>query len=164
MGWSPPPNALYGVQEKGYIDTELFLKWLLHFVKHAPEEKPLILIMDQHETHISKDIIMFFRENLIKTLRLPAHTTHIPQPLDIAVFSPLNGFQDGSGERGSCGGEEAVFTSQTCVSHCCQLPKYQGWVPQGRHLSSVQGGCGHNSGNVNINIMIIYSLNYLHFF
>lgn len=49
-----PPNALYGIQEKGYMDSELFLKWLRHFIKYAP-----------------------------------AHTTHILQPLDIAVFNPL---------------------------------------------------------------------------
>ncbi|KAK9976532.1 hypothetical protein ABG768_021737 [Culter alburnus] len=84
-----PPNALYGIQDKGYMDSELFLKWLRHFIKYAPEERPLILIMDQHETHVSKDVIMYCRENTIEILCLPAHTTHILQPLDIAVFNPL---------------------------------------------------------------------------
>ncbi len=84
-----PPNALYGIQEKGYMDSELFLKWLHHFIKYAPEERPLVLIMDQHETHVSKDVIMFCRENTVEILCLPAHTTHILQPLDIAVFNPL---------------------------------------------------------------------------
>ncbi len=84
-----PPNALYGIQEKGYMDSELFLKWLRHFIRYAPEERPLILIMDQHETHVSKDVIMFCRGNKIELLCLPAHTTHILQPLDIAVFNPL---------------------------------------------------------------------------
>ncbi len=78
-----PPNALYGIQEKGYMDSELFLKWLHHFIT------PLILIMDQHETHVSRDVIMFCRENKVEILCLPAHTTHILQPLDIAVFNPL---------------------------------------------------------------------------
>ncbi len=84
-----PPNALYGIQDKGYMDSELFLKWLRHFIRYAPEERPLILIMDQHETHVSKCVIMFCRGNTIEILCLPAHTTHILQPLDIAVFSPL---------------------------------------------------------------------------
>ncbi|XP_042578769.1 tigger transposable element-derived protein 6-like [Cyprinus carpio] len=84
-----PPNALYVIQEKGYMDSELFLKWLHHFIRYAPEERPLILIMDQHETHVSKEVIMFCREKNIEILCLPAHTTHILQPLDIAVFNPL---------------------------------------------------------------------------
>ncbi|KAL0152223.1 hypothetical protein M9458_051946 [Cirrhinus mrigala] len=28
-----PPNTLYGIQEKGYMDSELFLKWLRHFIR-----------------------------------------------------------------------------------------------------------------------------------
>ncbi len=48
IGWMGPPNALYGIQEKGYMDSELFLKWLHYFIRYAPEERPLILIMDQH--------------------------------------------------------------------------------------------------------------------
>ncbi|XP_058630156.1 transcription factor 19-like [Onychostoma macrolepis] len=71
------------------MDSELFLKWLHHFIRYAPEERPLILIMDQHETHVSRDVIMFCRENKVEILCLPAHTTHILQPLDIAVFNPL---------------------------------------------------------------------------
>ncbi|XP_073766983.1 uncharacterized protein [Danio rerio] len=89
IGWMDPPNALYGVQEKGYMDSELFFKWLCHFDKYAPEERPIVLIMDQHETHVSKPVIMFCRENKIEIICLPAHTTHILQPLDIAVFNPL---------------------------------------------------------------------------
>ncbi|KAJ8375339.1 hypothetical protein SKAU_G00059190 [Synaphobranchus kaupii] len=84
-----PPNALYGIQQKGYMDGELFLKWLHHFIRYAPEERPIILIMDQHETHVSKEVIVLCRDNKIEILCLPAHTTHVLQPLDIAVFNPL---------------------------------------------------------------------------
>ncbi|KAJ8333738.1 hypothetical protein SKAU_G00410570 [Synaphobranchus kaupii] len=84
-----PPNALYGIQQKGYMDGELFLKWLHHFIRYAPEERPIILIMNQHETHVSKEVIVLCRDNKIEILCLPAHTTHILQPLDIAVFNPL---------------------------------------------------------------------------
>ncbi|KAJ8348791.1 hypothetical protein SKAU_G00273800 [Synaphobranchus kaupii] len=72
-----PPNALYGIQQKGYMDGELFLKWLHHFIKYAPEERPIILIMDQHETHVSKEVIILCRDNKIEILCLPAHTTHV---------------------------------------------------------------------------------------
>ncbi|KAJ8369676.1 hypothetical protein SKAU_G00097040 [Synaphobranchus kaupii] len=84
-----PPNALYGIQQKGYMDGELFLKWLHHFIRYAPEERPIILIMDQHETHVSKEVIVLCRDNKIEILCLPAHTTHVLQSLDVAVFNPL---------------------------------------------------------------------------
>ncbi|KAJ8340714.1 hypothetical protein SKAU_G00353470 [Synaphobranchus kaupii] len=74
---------------KGYMDGELFLKWLHHFIRYAPEERPIILIMDQHETHVSKEVIVLCRDNKIEIPCLPAHTTHVLQPLDIAVFNPL---------------------------------------------------------------------------
>lgn len=46
-----PKDALFGVSPNGYKDSELFMKWLAFFVKHAPAERPLLLIMDQHKTH-----------------------------------------------------------------------------------------------------------------
>lgn len=42
---------------------ELLLKLLWHLIWYAPEERPLTLIMDQHETHVSKDVIMYCRDN-----------------------------------------------------------------------------------------------------
>lgn len=40
-----PTDALYGVSDTGYMDSHLFLKWLEHFVKYAPQERPLLLFM-----------------------------------------------------------------------------------------------------------------------
>ncbi len=170
IGWMGPPNALYGIQEKGYIDSELFLKWLHHFIKYAPEERPLILIMDQHETHVSKDVIMFCRENKVEILCLPAHTTHILQPLDIAVFNPLKtAFSIMASRMGLVRGDIVVGKKQfsailKCVPHCCHSSKHKGWVPQSWHLYSVQGCCGHNPGHFDINTMIIHPLSYMHYF
>ncbi|XP_077062847.1 uncharacterized protein LOC143715091 [Siphateles boraxobius] len=74
------------------MTAELFLKWLDHFIKYAPPARPLVLIMDQHETRCGRQIIDVCRENQIEILLLPPpHTTHMLQPLDISVFSPLKG-------------------------------------------------------------------------
>ena len=32
--------SLYGYSEKGHMTTELFTKWLNHFIKHAPKNAP----------------------------------------------------------------------------------------------------------------------------
>ena len=47
-----PENSLYSCSEKGYMTTELFKKWLDHFIKY---ERPLVLIMEQHETRCSRE-------------------------------------------------------------------------------------------------------------
>ncbi len=60
-----------------------------HFINHIPLEQPAVLIMDQHETHCSRQIIDKCRANNIEILLLPPHTTHMLQPLDISVFNPL---------------------------------------------------------------------------
>lgn len=71
------------------MTTELFRKWLNHFGKHNPQELPLFLVMDQHETHCGWHVIDMCRANAIEIVLLPPHTTHMLQPLDISVFNPL---------------------------------------------------------------------------
>ncbi|KAG5281619.1 hypothetical protein AALO_G00046870 [Alosa alosa] len=88
-GLEGPQNALYGVSEKGYMDSDLFLKWLGHFVKYARQERPLLLFMDQHEAHVGTGVVDFCRANRIEVVCLPAHTTHVLQPLDVAVYGSL---------------------------------------------------------------------------
>ncbi|KAK7139236.1 hypothetical protein R3I93_016388 [Phoxinus phoxinus] len=84
-----PPNALYAISEKGYMDGPLFVRWIEHFLKHAPAERPLLLTCDQHETHMSKDVVDLCRGNGVEVVCLPSHTTHALQPLDVSLFGPL---------------------------------------------------------------------------
>lgn len=46
-------------------------------------------MLDGHSSHISFDVIEIARDNNIHLLCLPAHTTHLLQPLDVAVFKSL---------------------------------------------------------------------------
>lgn len=48
-----------------------------------------MLILDGHASHISTAAIEFCIRQKIILLCLPAHTTHILQPLDVGVFGPL---------------------------------------------------------------------------
>lgn len=42
----------------------------------------MLLIMNNHETHISISVINFAKDNGIVLLRMPTHTSHRLQPLD----------------------------------------------------------------------------------
>lgn len=96
--------------------------------------------------HVSKYAIVFCKEDMIEILCLPAHTTHILQPLDITGLSPP-WLPEWVCAGTCCSGEEAVFTpAKTCLPQSGHHLKHQGWVPQSWNLSSVQRCCGHNPG------------------
>jgi len=48
-----------------------------------------LLIMDGHSSHIAANVIAHCMKHKIDHLILPSHTSHVLQPLDISVFSPL---------------------------------------------------------------------------
>lgn len=45
--------------------------------------------MDGHGSHITANVIAYCMEHTIDLLILPPHTSHVLQPLDVSVFSPL---------------------------------------------------------------------------
>jgi hypothetical protein len=79
------------VSESGYINSGLFLEWLEHFQIHARADasSPVLLILDNHSSHITLEGIEFARKNHITLLTLPPHTSHMTQPLDCVFFGPL---------------------------------------------------------------------------
>ncbi len=153
------------------MDSELFLKWLHHFIKYAPEEKTTSFNHGPtRDTRLKRRDHVLQRKHSGNSLPTCTHHAHSSAP-GYCGFQPAedcflhHGFQDGSGARGHCCGEEAVSALLKHVyPTAVTRKKHQGWVPQSRHLSSVQGCCGHNSGNFDINTMIIHPLSYLHYF
>ncbi|KAJ8340713.1 hypothetical protein SKAU_G00353460 [Synaphobranchus kaupii] len=84
------PNCLYDKSESGYIDSELFVKRFLYFIKYAVKERrPLLLIMDGHNSHQTLEVVEMALENGVILLCWPPHTSHVLQPLDVGIFGPL---------------------------------------------------------------------------
>lgn len=73
------------------MTEELFLDWLKHFVEHTKPalEDVVLLILDNHVSHISLDIYEFCRHNGVLMLSLPPHTSQWTQPLDLTFFGLL---------------------------------------------------------------------------
>lgn len=86
-----PPGTLGLVTETGYMNTDLFLEWLKHFVQHTKpsKEDPVLLIADNHTSHCSLPGIVYCRENHVTYVTLPPHASHVIQPLDKGFFGPL---------------------------------------------------------------------------
>ena len=79
------PNTLFGNSESGWINSQLFVEWFAFF-KNIPPIRPALLIQDGHSSHVSIELIKMAHANDVILLCLPAHTSHILQPLDIGVF------------------------------------------------------------------------------
>ena len=80
------PNTLFSNSQSGWITKEIYLEWFKWFVQSIPPARPMLLIQDGHASHISIELIELARDNGVHLLCLPAHTTHILQPLDVGVF------------------------------------------------------------------------------
>ena len=77
---------------KGWTDNATALEWLEHFEKHTiPRTKGLyrLLILDGHDSHVNIKFDEYCKDHHIITLCLPAHSSHLLQPLDVGCFGPL---------------------------------------------------------------------------
>ncbi|XP_044733230.1 jerky protein homolog-like [Chrysoperla carnea] len=86
-----PNGSIYKCSKSGWMNEELFLDWIKHFKEHTRStlENEVLLILDNHSSHISLNIYQYCRENGIHMVTLPPHTSHRTQPLDLTVFGPL---------------------------------------------------------------------------
>jgi hypothetical protein len=75
------------------MTSAIFLSWLKHFAT-VVKDRPLLLLCDGHRSHVTIEVIQFARNNAITIVKFPSHTTHLLQPLDVAVFKPLKSMWD----------------------------------------------------------------------
>lgn len=59
------------------------------FFNNISTERPPLLLYDGHSTHISTKLIRLAQQNNVTIMQLPPHTTHVLQPLDVAVLRSL---------------------------------------------------------------------------
>ncbi|XP_050295152.1 uncharacterized protein LOC126735246 [Anthonomus grandis grandis] len=86
------PSGCIGTANKsGWMIQEDFVKFLEHFIKHTrcSKERPVLLILDNHDSHLSIRKIDICRQNGVIILSLPPHCSHKLQPLGRSVYGPL---------------------------------------------------------------------------
>jgi hypothetical protein len=87
-----PKDWRIAVTDNGWTTNEVGVAWLQHFIEHTTQRTVggyRLLIIDGHESY---NLIRFqdiCKQNNIITLCMPAHASHILQPLDVSCFSPL---------------------------------------------------------------------------
>lgn len=74
-----PVGTIQGCSENGWVNTELFIKYIKHFVKFVDcaKERKVLLIFDRNKTHTKRlELIDYARDNGIVLISLPPHTSH----------------------------------------------------------------------------------------
>lgn len=93
--WIPPnidTRTKIHVSPAGWTDRAIALEWIKHFdiyTKSQVQGTYRLLILDGHTSHVSLEFIQYCEDAKIVPLCLPPHSTHILQPLDVGIFSPL---------------------------------------------------------------------------
>lgn len=89
------PQGTLGLASKaGWMNTECFVKVIDHFIKHTNSsiENESLLIMDNHQSHLSIQAIDLCKKNGVTILTIPPHCTNKLQPLDVGLLKPFQTF------------------------------------------------------------------------
>ena len=83
------------MQEKGYMTSYLFSKWMDHFIEQLEESGNLspinrhLIILNEHKSHVTLEVIQKAKAHGIDMLSLPSHTSHALQSLYVTCFKPF---------------------------------------------------------------------------
>lgn len=83
MVYGAPPGTDGAAHPTGWSTSEIFVQFLEHFIKNIKPslDNKVLLIIDNHETHITIDVINKAKDNGVVMLTIPPHTSHKLQPL-----------------------------------------------------------------------------------
>ncbi|XP_016346957.1 uncharacterized protein LOC107692423 [Sinocyclocheilus anshuiensis] len=86
-----PEGSIGTANDSGCMQEQDFVVFLQHFVQYtrATEDNKVLLLLDNHSSHVSIEAVNFCRANGVVLLSFLPHCTHQLQPLDRTVYGPL---------------------------------------------------------------------------
>ena len=87
-----PDNWVIKPTSNGWTNNKTGLDWIQHFDRHTEGRSTSayrMLIIDGHDSHMSAEFDDYCKLNKIVTVSMPAHSSHLLQPLDVGLYSPL---------------------------------------------------------------------------
>ncbi len=85
-------DILLATSQTGYSNDELALQYLEHFEIHSQKSQIgvwRLLILDGYGSHLNYKFYKYAQKHYIELFRLPPHSTHLTQPLDVGCFQPF---------------------------------------------------------------------------
>lgn len=83
------------MSKSGWSNSDIFKNYLTkHFlihtgIKEGNNETPSLVLYDGHKSHVNMTLKEWAEKRNITLFVLPPHTSHLTQPVDVAVFGPL---------------------------------------------------------------------------
>lgn len=86
-----PQGSAGDANPSGWMNEQHFIKFAKHFVEYVrcSKERPCLLLLDNHDSHLSVEALNIFKDNGVSVLSFPPHCSHKLQPLDRSVYGPL---------------------------------------------------------------------------
>ena len=86
-----PPDSIGVANPSGWMSGACFTEFIKHFIKHTKcsKDRLVILILDNHDSHISIETIDLSKKNGVTLLMLPPHCSYKLQPPDRSVYGPF---------------------------------------------------------------------------
>jgi hypothetical protein len=87
-----PEKWRFSTSNSGWTSDNHAYEWLTTFFEpetRRNDGKRRLLLLDGHGSHLMARFIAFCLDKSIDLVCLPLHTSHLLQPLDVGLFSPL---------------------------------------------------------------------------
>ena len=86
-----PPGTIGVSHPSGWMTEASFQVFIEHFIQYVrpSKEQPVLLLLDNHESHLSINVLNRCKESGIVMFSFPPHCSHKLQPLDLSVYGPL---------------------------------------------------------------------------
>ncbi|XP_023942774.1 uncharacterized protein LOC112049208 [Bicyclus anynana] len=86
-----PTGCIGAGNSSGWITNDEFFIFIQHFINNVRpnKESPVLLVLDNHSSHLSVPTLDLAKENGVVMLSFPPHCSHKLQPLDVAVYGPF---------------------------------------------------------------------------
>lgn len=90
----PPAGWMFAANASGWTNNLHGMHWIQHFnnqtapLLSSPDDYRLLLC-DGHDSHVSAALVGYTIQKRIILVLLPPHSSHLLQPLDVGIFSPL---------------------------------------------------------------------------
>lgn len=87
-------GAVGYANDSGWMCQPEFVRYMQHFINcvRPTVDRPVLLLMDNHTSHLSVEAIDLAVSNGVHILSFPPHCSHKMQPLDVSVFGPVKAY------------------------------------------------------------------------